>query len=244
MSLKMVLLEGKGITKFFGGLSALFNVHFKVQEGELLGLIGPNGAGKTTLFNIITGVYPPNQGNIWFGGEEISRKRPDVICRKGISRTYQLVRTFQGLTVLENVLVGSFFGVRDRVSGSNGQIKNVLHLLEFLDIHKKVNQLVDKLTMAERKKVEIARALATNPKLLLIDEVMAGLNPTELEAMMQIIKEIRRRGISVFMIEHQMRAVMNLSDRVIVLHHGNKIAEGTPQEVAKDEAVIKAYLGE
>jgi branched-chain amino acid transport system ATP-binding protein len=240
----MVLLEGKGISKSFGGLSALANVHFTVSEGELLGLIGPNGAGKTTLFDIITGVTLPSQGKISFDGEDISCKRADVICRKGISRTYQLVRTFQGLTVLENALVGRFFGSRNRIPQGVAPIKEVYGWLEFLEIQEKANQVVDNLSMADRKKVEIARALATSPKLLLIDEVMAGLNPTELKWMMQIIQKIREKGITVLMIEHQMRAVMNLSDRVLVLHHGNMIAEGAPQEVVNNEVVIKAYLGE
>jgi branched-chain amino acid transport system ATP-binding protein len=240
----MALLEGKNITKEFGGLVALHHVDFAVQEGEILGLIGPNGAGKTTLFNVITGIYPPTTGTVTFQGEAISSLKPHEICHRGISRTYQLVRTFGGLTVLENALVGRFFGRRDRIPSDSQAIEEIHDLLKFLEIDGKANDSVDGLTMADRKKVEIARALATHPRLVLLDEVMAGLNPTELGRMMEIIREINRRGMTMILIEHQMRAIMNLSQRIFVLHHGERIAEGTPHEVANDSAVIRAYLGE
>lgn len=229
---------------FFGGLTALTGIGFTIQSGEILGLIGPNGAGKTTLFNVITGVYTPSSGTIHFKGALLSHLKPHQICQKGISRTYQLVRPFPELTVLQNVLVGIHFGQESQKKSDQDAESEAMELLDFLDLQDKARLSAKSLTMGERKRLEIARALATHPELLLLDEVIAGLTPTEVTQTMSLIKNIRERGVTIFMIEHIMKAIMDLSDRVIVLHHGEKIAEGTPEEVANDDNVIKAYLGE
>jgi branched-chain amino acid transport system ATP-binding protein len=239
----MSILEGKGISKFFKGLTALHEVEFSVEEEEITGLIGPNGAGKTTLFNVISGEFPPSKGAIIFDSQDITRISADRICRMGIARTYQLVRPFLGLTVLKNVLIGIYFGRKEKVSKSRAQ-DEARELLDFMALSDKMNFKAIQLTTVERKRLEIARALATNPRILLLDEVVAGLNPTETAGIMESIQEIRRRGVTIFMIEHVMKAVMGLSDRVFVLHHGIKIAEGTPESVSVDPAVVKAYLGE
>jgi branched-chain amino acid transport system ATP-binding protein len=240
----MSLLEGKKISRSFGGIEALLRVDFWVEEGEIVGLIGPNGAGKTTLFNVITGTYPPTSGAIFFEGQPITGMKPDRICRMGIARTYQLVRTFAGLSVLENVLVGGFFGSKSGRKSDSGAVEDALTWLDFLGIGQYVDRPVEGLTMAMRKKVEVARALATHPKLLLLDEVMAGLTPTEIEDMIHVVREIQQRGVTVVIIEHHMQAVMNLSNRIIAIHYGQKIAQGTPEVVAGNQKVIEAYLGE
>jgi branched-chain amino acid transport system ATP-binding protein len=261
------LLESHQITKRFGGLVALNKVDFFIKPGEILGLIGPNGAGKTTLFNVITGVYAPSSGMILFRGIPISGLKPHQICQLGISRTYQLVRPFPSLTALQNVLVGIYFG-RDKKSTSQRNEgewekeetgvrhpsypfrmgkdaeREALELLDFFGLSHKANVLARNLTMTERKRLEIARALGTHPQLLLLDEVMAGLTPSEISSTMSLIRQIRERGITICLIEHIMKAIMELSDRVVVLHHGEKIAEGTPEEVAHDPGVVAAYLGE
>jgi branched-chain amino acid transport system ATP-binding protein len=237
----MSIIEANGISKYFGGLRALYNISFTLEKGEILGLIGPNGAGKTTLFNIIAGTYSPSLGSVQFNGEEITLQGPRQICHKGISRTYQLVRTFSNLTVYENVLVGLYFGKPGKEGGvPEGEANELLRVTGLLQ---KANIPARSLTLVGRKQLEIARALATRPKVLLLDEVISGLNPTETETMMGLIRTIQGRGITVFMIEHIMKAVMGLSDRILVLNFGELIAQGTPEQVSKDKNVIEAYLG-
>ena len=238
----MAILEGRKITKYFRGLSALVRVDFQVEEGSITGLIGPNGAGKTTLFNLISGVFPANDGRILFKGTDIINLSPDQICRLGISRTYQLIRPFLGLSVLKNILVGVYFGRKESLPREKAK-EEAQSILEFMDLSPKAPYRADQLNTGERKRLEIARALGTNPRILLLDEVMAGLNLAETTAIMEKIQAIRKKGITVFMIEHVMKAVMGLSDKVIVLHHGEKIAEGTPGEVSTHPRVIGAYLG-
>ena len=236
----MNILEIKNLIKDFGGLRAVDTLSLSIKEGEILGLIGPNGAGKSTAFNCIAGVYPPTKGEIYFAGEKINRIKPWNLCKKGLARTFQIVKPFSSKTVLYNVMVGSF-ATTDKTSVAEEKALNVLKLLQFED---KKDERAGNLTIAERKRLEIARALATEPKLLLFDEVMAGLRPAEVDEMVQIIQNLRDQGITIFVIEHIMRAIMALSDRVVVIHFGRKIAEGSPQEVASDENVIKAYLGD
>ena len=237
----MSIIEVNGVTKYFGGLRALHNISFTLEKGQILGLIGPNGAGKTTLFNIIAGTFPPSSGSIQFNGEEITSQGPRQICHKGISRTYQLVRTFSNLTVYENVLVGVYFGKHgNERSVTEEEARELLRLTGLLQ---KANTPARSLTLVGRKQLEIARALATRPKVLLLDEAISGLNPTETETMMGLIRTIQGRGITVFMIEHIMKAVMGLSDRILVLNFGELIAQGTPEQVSKDKDVIEAYLG-
>jgi len=238
----MGIIEVKEVTKYFGGLRALYNVSFTLEPMEILGLIGPNGAGKTTLFNIIAGTFSPSSGSVRFNGEEITFQGPRQICHKGISRTYQLVRPFSSLTVYENVLVGLNFG---KPGGSEkGYLeKGACELLQLTGLLQKANIPARSLTLVGRKQLEIARALATHPKVLLLDEAISGLNPTETETMMGLIREIQNRGITIFMIEHIMKAVMGLSNRILVLNFGELIAQGTPEEVSRNKDVIEAYLG-
>ncbi len=236
----MAIIEVSGVSRFFGGLRALYNVSFSLEAGEILGLIGPNGAGKTTLFNIIAGTFPPSSGSIRFNGEEITGLGAREICHKGISRTYQLVRTFSNLTVYENVLVGLYFG---KPQDERRGIAEAYELLQMTGLLQKANVPARSLTLVGRKQLEIARALATRPKVLLLDEAISGLNPTETETMMGLIRNIQGRGITVFMIEHIMKAVMGLSNRILVLNFGELIAQGTPAEVSKNKNVIEAYLG-
>jgi branched-chain amino acid transport system ATP-binding protein len=238
----MRILEGEGVRKHFGGLAAVTHVDFHIDQGKILGLIGPNGAGKTTLFNLISGSLLPTSGVIRFKGENITGLRPHKICKRGMARTFQLVKLFGNMTVLENVLLGSLFGTPMVMRESNAK-RESLELLEFVGLSAMEGVLARDLTMANQKRLEVARALATKPELLLLDEVMAGLTPTEVGSAIELIRKIGNRGITVFMIEHVMKAIMTVSDRIIVLHHGEKIAEGIPEEIATNPKVIEIYLG-
>lgn len=236
----MNILEVKNLVKDFGGLRAVDKLSISIEEGQILGLIGPNGAGKSTAFNCIAGVYPPTEGDIFFAGEKISKSKPWDLCKKGLARTFQIVKPFSSKSVLYNVMVGSF-ATTDKTATAE---EKALKVLQFLNFEDKKNEKAGNLTIAERKRLEIARALATEPKLLLLDEVMAGLRPAEVDEMVQIIQKLRNQGITIFVIEHIMRAIMALSDLIVVIHFGKKIAEGLPHEVASDKNVIKAYLGD
>lgn len=230
------------MTKHFGGLAAVVNIDFHIDQGEIVGLIGPNGAGKTTFFNLISGALATTAGVIKFKGENITGLKPHQICKRRVARTFQLVKVFPNMTAFENVLLGSLFGTSTGISMPDANAK-AMELLDFVGLSAKKGSLAKDLTIANQKRVEVARALATKPELLLLDEVMAGLNPTEVVLVIELIKKIRDKGITVFMIEHVMKAIMEISDRIIVLHHGEKIAEGTPKEIATSREVIRVYLG-
>ena len=236
----MQILNVTDMTKDFGGLRAVDNLSLDIEEGQILGLIGPNGAGKSTAFNCIAGVFPPTSGTVTFAGEKINGKKPWDLCKSGLARTFQIVKPFATKSVLYNVTVGSF-AVSSRRDAAEEKALQVLKNLNFAD---KKDVRAGNLTIADRKRLEIARALATEPRLLLLDEVMAGLRPSEVDEMVAIIKQLRDSGITIFVIEHIMRAIMALSDRIVVIQFGKKIAEGTPAQIASDENVIKAYLGE
>ena len=239
----MRILEGEGVTKYFGGLAAVSNVDFHVDQGEIAGLIGPNGAGKTTLFNLISAALVPKPGAIRFKGENITGLKPHKICRMGVARTFQSVKVFGNMSVLENVLLGSLFGMSPGMSSADAA-REATGLLEFVGLSAVRATPAKDLTLANQKRVEVARALATRPELLLLDELMAGLNPTEVVQAMELVTRIRDKGIAIVMIEHVMKAIMSVCDRIIVLHHGEKIAEGTPQKIATSKKVVEVYLGE
>jgi branched-chain amino acid transport system ATP-binding protein len=225
---------------FFGGLAAIKDVSFCITKGEILGLIGPNGAGKTTLFNVVNGFYKPSRGDVFFKDVKISGYKPHQICQRGIARTFQVVKPLQRMSVLDNVIASAFLRARDKKQAEE-VARDILHFTALDDDRDVISK---GLPLGKRKRLEIARALATQPELLLLDESFAGLNPSELDESIGIIRKIREKGITIMIIEHHMKVIMSISDRIVVLNYGEKIAEGTPQEIRNNALVVEAYLGE
>ncbi len=233
------LLEVRGVSRFFGGLAALTDVSFNVVKGEILGLIGPNGAGKTTLFNVVNGFYPPSRGEVLFNGKRISGLKPHQICRLGVARTFQVVKPLQRMSVLDNVIASAFVRANSRTQAEEQAIET----LRFTGLYEDRDVISKGLPLGKRKRLEIARALATQPEMILFDESCAGLTPTELDHSIEIIRKIKERGLTIMVIEHHMKVIMSISDRIAVLNYGEKMAEGTPGEITANPLVIEAYLG-
>jgi branched-chain amino acid transport system ATP-binding protein len=236
----MTLLEGQNLTKKFGGVVAIDDVSFSVERGEAIGLIGPNGAGKSTLFRTVTGVHEPTEGKVFFDDEEITGEAPHEICHRGLAKTHQIVRPFESMTLLENVAVGAEFGGRE-FEDVRGRAREMLEFVDLADIQ---YSEPDELSVGQLKRLEIARVLATDPEIVLFDEVAGGLDPEETEDIVDLIGDIKQEGKTVFLIDHVMRALMTVSERVMVLNNGRLIAEGTPDQIQNDDEVIEAYLGE
>ena len=236
----MTILRVENITKRFGGLVAVHDLSLSVESGEILGLIGPNGAGKTTAFNMISGYYRPDEGRVIFDGQDVTGRRPDQICKLGLARTFQVVKPFPHLTVLENVIVGAYNHTNDKKAAR----QKAQDVIEFLGMTNMSTQVAGSLPVASRKRLEIAKALATEPKMILLDEAMAGLRPTETDVIIELVRQISKQNIALLLVEHVIRVIMSLADRIVVLHHGELIAQGEPRQVVRDKAVIDAYLGE
>jgi branched-chain amino acid transport system ATP-binding protein len=235
----MAILEIKRVSKFFGGLAANSDVSFEMNKDMIMGLIGPNGAGKTTLFNCITGYYPPSRGEIIFNGRRMNGLHPDAVCKLGMARTWQKVRPLAKMSVVDNVMVGALC----RTNSLKKAREMAIEQIKVVRLEQRMDFRAGSLPIGERKKLEVARVLATKPTLLLLDEVMGGLNPTESEEIIQLILDIKKLGITQMVIEHDMKAIMRISDRIVVLNSGEKLAEGTPQEIISNKAVVDAYLG-
>jgi branched-chain amino acid transport system ATP-binding protein len=235
----MAILEIKHVSKFFGGLAANSDVSFELEQGMIMGLIGPNGAGKTTLFNCITGYYPPSKGEVVFDGKTMNGLQPDKVCKLGMARTWQKVRPLARMSVVDNVMVGALC----RTNSLKVAREMAMEQVKVVHLEHRADFLAGGLPIGERKKLEVARVLATQPKLLLLDEVMGGLNPAESEEIIQLILDIRKLGITQMVIEHDMKAIMRISDRIVVLNSGEKLAEGSPEEIVKNPDVVTAYLG-
>jgi len=236
----MSLLQVNKVSRFFGGLAAVKDVSYEVNKGEIVGLIGPNGAGKTTLFNVVNGFYAPSRGEVFFRGARISGLKPHQICQQGIARTFQVVKPLQRMSVLDNVVASAFLRAKDRADA----VSIAEEMLRFTGLFEDRAVISKGLPLGKRKRLEIARALATQPELLLLDESFAGLNPSELDESIGIIRKIKDRGITIMIIEHHMKVIMAISDRIVVLNYGEKIAEGTPLEIRNNPLVVEAYLGE
>lgn len=236
----MALLEVKNITKRFGGLVAVNDLSFTLREGEIMGMIGPNGAGKTTAFNLVSGFYRPDEGQIYFDGTDVTGMRSDQICKLGLTRTFQIMKPFPEISVLDNIMVGAY----NRTKEKQVARQKALEIIEFLGMEQWKEHLAGGLPVAGAKRLEIARALATEPKVLLLDEAMTGLRPKETDELIEIVRQISEQGIALLVVEHVMKVIMSLAHRIVVIHHGNKIAEGAPADIVKNKSVIDAYLGE